>query len=83
MTTYRFTLEVSGINSDQDGLAERFYGNGVDDALVYVSNGHVFLAFDRDADDERNAVKSAMQDIHQRGGTVIKVVWDTPRSAAE
>ena len=80
MTIYRFTFQASGMNNDQDGLAERFYGSGVNDALVYVSNGHVFFAFDRDADDEPAAVKSAMRDIHQRGGTVIHVVWDNPRT---
>jgi hypothetical protein len=78
MTIYRFTIEVSGIDPDQEGLEDRFYGHGVDDALIYVSAGHLFLAFDREAWNEDAAVRSATRDIVARGGSVARLIWDDP-----
>src|SRR3954447_25945889 len=52
MATYHFTLEVSGIDPDVEGFEDRFYGNGVEDALIYVSDRRLFLAFDREAASE-------------------------------
>ena len=80
MTIYRFTIEVSGIDPDQEGLEDRFYGNGVDDALIYLSNGHLFLAFDREAWNAEAAIQSATRDIVERGGGVARVIWDNPRT---
>lgn len=81
MTTYRFRVEVSGIDPDEEGFENRFYGNGVDDALIYVSDGHVFLAFDRKARNEEAAILSATNDIAQRGGSVARIMWDEPRTS--
>jgi hypothetical protein len=80
MTVYRFTIQVSGIDPDQEGLEDRFYGNGVDDALIYVSSGRLFLAFDREAWNEEAAIQSATRDIVERGGGIEKVIWDDPRT---
>ena len=80
MTIYRFTIEVSGIDPNQEGLEDRFYGNGVDDALIYVSGGHLFLAFDREAWNEDAAIRSATRDILERGGGIARVTWDDPRA---
>ena len=51
MTIYRFSIEVSGIDPNEMGLEDRFYGDGVDDALISVSNGRLVFAFDREATD--------------------------------
>jgi hypothetical protein len=80
MTIYRFSIEVSGIDPNENGLESRFYGNGVDDALVWVSNGRLFLAFDREATDAESAIHSATEDIVKRGGKVARVEWDNPRT---
>ena len=80
MTTYRFHAEVDGIPLEE-GLENRFYGNGVDDVLIYVSNGHLILAFDREARDEEAALLSAKNDIAQRGGSVSRIIWDEPRTS--
>jgi hypothetical protein len=80
MTIYRFTIQVSGIDPDQEGFEDRFYDNGVDDALIYVSGGNLFLAFDRESWNEESAIHSATRDIVDRGGAVEKVIWDDPRA---
>jgi hypothetical protein len=81
MTLFHFTVEVSGIDPAQDGFESRFYGNGVDDVLIYVSGGRVFLAFDREAWNEEAALKGAASDIVERGGQVTRVIWDEPRAS--
>jgi hypothetical protein len=78
MTMYHFTIEVNGIDPDQEGFEDRFYGNGVDDALIYVSDGRLFLAFDREAWSEEAAIRSAERDIAERGGRVAKIIRDEP-----
>ena len=80
MTIYRFSIEVGGIDPDDKGLEDRFYGNGVDDALICVSNGRIVLAFDREAEDAETAIHSATEDIVKRGGTVARVEWSEPRT---
>ena len=43
MTIYRFSIEVGGIDPNEEGIEKRFYGNGVDDASVCVLNGVLFF----------------------------------------
>ena len=80
MTIYRFSIEVGGIDPNDQGFENRFYGNGVDDASICVSNGTVCLAFDREARNEEDAITSAMRDITARGGKVNRITWDEPRT---
>ena len=80
MTIYRFSIEVSGIDPNEMGLEDRFYGDGVDDALISVSNGRLVLAFDREATDAEFAIHSAREDILKRGGSIARVAWDDPRT---
>ena len=80
MTIYRFSIEVSGIDPNETGLEDRFYGNGVDDALLSVSNGKLILCFDREAKDAELAINSAKDEIIKRGGNIARVEWDNPRT---
>ena len=80
MTIYRFSVEVGGIDPNEDGFEDRFYGSGVDDASICVSNGLICLAFDREASNEEDAILSAMRDIAKRGGKVNRITWDDPRT---
>ena len=80
MTIYRFSIEVGGIDPNEESLEKRFYGNGVDDASICVSNGLLCLAFDREAPNEEDAITSAMRDIADRGGKVNRITWDEPRT---
>lgn len=78
MTIYRFSIEVGGIDPNEEGLEGRFYGNGIDDALICVSNGRLILAFDREASDAEAAIRSAKEDIAERGGVAERVEWSQP-----
>jgi hypothetical protein len=78
MTVYRFSIEVGGIDPNEKDLEDRFYGNGVDDALIVVSDGRLTLAFDREAEDAEAAIQSAIEDIVKRGGKVARVEWSKP-----
>lgn len=73
MTVYSFTIQVGRIDPAQAVFGDRFYGNGVDDALIYVIGGNLFLAFDREAENEESAIRSAMHDIAVRGGSIERV----------
>jgi hypothetical protein len=75
MNMYHFTMEVSGVDTEIEGLAEGlFYETGIDDALLYVSDGHLFLAFDREARNQEDANLSAERDIDERGGKVTRII---------
>lgn len=74
MTIYSFTIQVGRIDPAQDGFEDHFYGNGVDDMLIYVTGGNLFLAFDREAENEESAIRSAMHDIAVRGGSIERVI---------
>jgi len=80
MTIYRFSVEVGGIDPNERDMENRFYGNGVDDALIVVSNGRLTLAFDREAANAEAAIHSAEEDIVRRGGSVTRIEWSNPRT---
>jgi len=42
---YAFTLEVSGIDTDQENYEDALYEGGCDDALTAVVNGTMYLDF--------------------------------------
>ena len=76
MKMFHFTFEVSGIDPETEGFEDRFYGGGVDDASILVDNGKLLIGFDREAEDQESAIKSAAHDVEARGGHVTRVVID-------
>lgn len=52
----------------------------MDGALIYVSNGRLYLAVYRQASDAETAIVSAERDIIQRGGDVARIEWNEPRT---
>lgn len=79
MTIHRFSIEVSGLDLNEEGIESRFYGNGVDDALITISGERCVLAFDREAEDAASGLESAARDIAARGCGVVRIEWDEPR----
>ena len=74
VNTYHFTIEVGGIDPEADGLEDRLHGSGAGDALIYLSGGRLFLAFDREAPNEGTAIDCAAHDVHRCGGNVVKII---------
>jgi hypothetical protein len=63
MTTYNFTLVLSGSPKFTEEMAGSLYTAGCDDALVSTHNGIPCLEFDRDAESFSAAVLSAISDV--------------------
>jgi len=76
MKTYEFEFLLANANYDDEGLAERLYGSGCDDALLAFSNGIAQLCFDRDANSLETAVFSAIKDAESAGVKVTRVLPD-------
>ncbi len=66
MNAYEFTLTfvLPGVPADIDAVVERLGAAGCDDAIVGIGRrGRLALAFTRDADTARAAVRSALADV--------------------
>jgi hypothetical protein len=68
-----FTLEVAGIDPNQDGFQDVLYEAGCTDALIAVVDGKVFLDFDREGPSFQQAVNSARNAVEAAGGKVIRM----------
>jgi hypothetical protein len=73
IATYSFTLQVAGVDTARSGYEDAFYGANCDDALITAIDGTLFLDFDREAPSYGRAVESAIDDVEQAGGRVVKV----------
>jgi hypothetical protein len=73
MTHFAFTVQVSGIKTDEGRYEDALYEAGCADALVAVVDGEMFLDFDREAPSFESAVASAKRDVAEAGGQVVKV----------
>jgi hypothetical protein len=69
--THVFTLQVTDFGADryEDALFEA----GCDDALVALVDGVMFLDFDREAPSMGDAIESAIMNVEQAGGKVVRV----------
>ncbi|GMB64613.1 DNA-binding protein [Pectobacterium parmentieri] len=68
MTTYHFSLTLSGVSADTAGLEdEDALFSGCDDALVCFYGSAVYLEFDRESPHFSTAVISAIHDIESAG----------------
>lgn len=68
-------------------LSDRLYEAGCDDATVAVTNGTLYLSFDREADSYEDAVLSALKDVENVQGLRVMSVdagdWVGLTDAAE
>lgn len=67
MNTYHFTVKVFDVCSDLDNLEDKFFEVGCHDALLGISNHTAYLEFDREAANQEQAIKSALNDIRLLG----------------
>lgn len=79
MTTCRrefdFTLIMSGMTDFDESVVDRLYQAGCDDGTVSQRYGRVFVTFTREAETFREAIVSAINDVHKAdiGGHVLRV----------
>lgn len=75
MPLYNFTLTLSGVTYDTDGLEDALYKSGCDDALICAYGNSVYVDFDREADSLNEAVASAVENIELAGiGAIVESV---------
>lgn len=63
MGTYTFTLTLSGVTADTEGLEDALFAVGCDDALVCYYSKSVYLEFDREASSLDLAIETAITAI--------------------
>lgn len=67
MALHNFTLVLSGVNSDTEGLEDALFEAGCDDALICFYGKSVYLEFDREAETLNHAVASAIRHVEGAG----------------
>ena len=75
---FNFTLVLSGVNEQTDGLEDAIFESGCDDALINFRNGTVYLDFDRESSSFEDAVISAIKQVESTdlNITVVNVAPD-------
>lgn len=81
--TYSFTLVLAGVSEITDALENAIFEAGCDDATLASRDGVVFLDFDREARSFRQAIFSAIRDVHRAGCEVARIEPDDYVTAAE
>ena len=81
MTTYDFTLILSGPTELTDDLADNLFAAGCDDATPSSSEGVVSLDFGRESTDLESAIRSAIANVTSAGYVVSRVEIDAEAPA--
>lgn len=75
MALYNFTLTLSGVTCETEGLEDALYKSGCDDALICAYGNSVYLTFDREAESLDVAIASAVDNIESAGiGAIVESV---------
>lgn len=75
MPLYNFTLMLSGVTYETEGLEDALYRSGCDDALICAFGRSVYLDFDREAESLDAAIASAIEHVESAGiGAVVESV---------
>jgi hypothetical protein len=73
MTTYDFTVVLSGADELTVELADRLYAAGCDDGTPHQRSGIVQIGFGREASDLESAIRSAIANVVAAGCVVARV----------
>lgn len=76
MTTYDFSLVLSGNLDLTFELADRLFAAGCDDATPSQRAGVVMVHFSREAENLESAIRSAIADVASAGCVVARVEID-------
>lgn len=67
MKTYHFTVVVRDASNTLEDLEDQFFAAGCDDALLCSYNDTIYLEFDRESENAKTAITSALSDIQKLG----------------
>lgn len=73
MSEFEFTLELAGIDELNQAIEDALFVAGCDDASLGIRAGRAYLHFSRDADSLKDAVSSAIRNVHAAGFEVLAV----------
>lgn len=74
---FNFTLVLSGVTKDTNGLEDALFEAGCDDALINFRNSTVYLDFDRESSSLEEAIFSAISQVESVSNvTVVNVAPD-------
>ncbi len=79
MKSYEFSLILTGVDEETEGLEDAIFEAGCDDCLINFRDGTVYLDFDRTAKSFENAVLSAITAL-ESASLPIKVSSVSPDS---
>lgn len=75
MALYNFTLTLSGVTYETEGLEDALYESGCDDALICAYGNSVYVEFDREANSLDEAISSAVENIESAGiGAIVESI---------
>lgn len=74
VATFAFTVILDGLDDIDEGLANRLFEAGCNDAMLGCCEEVVSLEFDRDADSLGEAVKTAIRDIQAAGCSPAQIL---------
>ena len=60
---YQFTLVLDGVDEQTPNIEDALFEAGCDDALINYKNGTIYLDFDRENDNLKQAIISAIKDV--------------------
>lgn len=80
---HRFTVVVSGVDPNAEDFEDLFFEAGCGDATISVTNGVVALDFARPAKNFAHALATAIRDVMQAGGEIVRIEPDTCVTAAD
>jgi hypothetical protein len=70
---FDFTLILSGISELTDEVENAVYEAGCDDATLSICDGVVYLDFTRESSSLKEAITTAISDVHKTKYRVVRV----------
>jgi hypothetical protein len=70
MKSYEFTVIATGLDPAADDFEDRLYEAGCSDATISFQRGVILIEFSRQAQDFKEAVVSAFENVQSAGATV-------------
>lgn len=80
MSTHAFTLMITNAHPNTEGLEDRLFKAGCDDALICMRNDEVHLDFERESESRETAIECAIAAIRQAGFSSFLSAPNHPRS---